>query len=190
MNYKNLIVTGLLAGSLALGGCNSENLEQKILRKTQFVTKPIVKKAVENFCDSHIESAWGANTAARHTVFENEIGDNWFYRLYGALAGSDFYAKKIGRSYEPFLVNCREHIMKSTRDYLKNPDNLMMTYTQNKGSILETIKEKGRTGDIIKMLDSALSGEDQYTNEFLERRKAEGGDELVSTYQRIFQDLR
>ena len=156
MKYKNLITTGLLALTL---GCNSGDNLERTLQKTQFVTKPIVKKAVEDFCDSNLKDLWSLSTTARHTVFENEIGDDWSDRMYGALYGNDTWAKHSKILYEPILVKVREHIMESTRNYLKNPDNLMSIYQGNKENILDILNEKEKVDVVSKILDYALSGE-------------------------------
>ena len=150
--------------------------------------------------------------AARHAVYHRQFGEGWFDEVYASIAVFDngvidsshwdtYWlerggSKKTYRRYQKILNLCRKA--------LKSPSLLQIAYMKKREKVIEEIKRQGATKKFQVMIDQALpyfegtapaANDSGYyaptlNREWVERRRAEGGQPLVDMWAWCLHDLR
>jgi hypothetical protein len=105
----------------------------------------------------------------------------------------DYYTELAPKSLYTVMSSAREHIMTAGKTYFSDPANLE-SFVEAKlpriierynNASLETQSQLKKSLLTVAEYDGVPKGRYEYTGEFLERRRAEGGDELVACYQQV-----
>lgn len=177
------------------------------------VTKTVLEKAVSALAEdfrrgeqSYVRRhglPWAAGFYARHAVFEKEMGGNYDL-LYASLAANfndpeDYWVKEGGA--KEAVMKLRESIMKTAREALGDPDALRGLYVAHKGDIISLIKRHGIAeklkAELVAMLpyfeknekNRQLASRELDCYEWVARRRAEGGQQLVDMWAWIARDI-
>ncbi|PIQ79058.1 MAG: hypothetical protein COV79_04435 [Parcubacteria group bacterium CG11_big_fil_rev_8_21_14_0_20_41_14] len=159
------------------------------------VTDKVIEVAVKSFAEdmrsnwSDTENygvTWCAGMKARHAVFAENLGEGWFGLVY--YNRTDF----------------RERAMKIAREALDTPEELRAAYSIYKTKLVSEIRKNGISNEVrslgVEILPyfgggATLSSDSRYERgeiaayEWAQRRRAEGGDELVAAWGEIIADL-
>ena len=159
------------------------------------VTDKVIEVAVASFAQdvhntswSYAESSgptWTAGMKARHALFAEHLGKDWFDLVY--------YNK----------VNFREQAMRIAHESLDTPEELKAAYFRHKAKAIAEIRKNGVEDDVVKYATYALpyfappspanelvdTYGDNGAKQWAERRRAEGGDALVAAWGEIIADL-
>ena len=160
-----------------------------------------------------------AGVVARHAVYSKFFGQGWFRLLYASIAAAPEFSQDTTTSSGFWVKNGGNEAMYATykkilataRERLKDPTGLTLGYFRFKDAASEEVVSQGIKKEILEGLDYAipffeengiapksleiykmtLSLEiDKMTVEWVERRRAEGGDELVATWLLCLKDFR
>ncbi len=164
---------------------------REVVTLDDLVTDKVIEVAVASFAKdmqepwSYAKShgpTWTANMKARHAVFAEHLGEDWFNLYYS--------------SPLPGLA------MSIARESLDTPEELRAAYLGHKAKVIAEIREQGIAGEVVQDAIYALpffsppgspSPPDPYgdrgVKEWAERRRAEGGDALVAAWGGIIADL-
>ncbi|MBI2050881.1 MAG: hypothetical protein HYT31_03665 [Parcubacteria group bacterium] len=136
-----------------------------------------------SYADSY-GPTWTANTKARHAIFADHLGEDWFDLVYDN------------------KTDYRERAMRIARESLDTPEELWAAYLRHKAKVIAEIRKHGIQDDVVRYSTAALpyfsppGGEeltdphgDHGAKEWAERRRTEGGDALVVAWGEVIADL-
>lgn len=186
--------------SLEQIGFNNLVPDQLIRRQVQAVIKDISRMSYD--------VSYQVNAAARQEAFKFHFcnmfadGDQCYDACYAAWSDSGesqrWRVEKLGVPVElmSLLQKLRTRLMEKGREYLSQPDNVRAFYQAKKLIIIEEMSRHPECRqEILSWLqgvEKAFQGEgdDSYAFRFAERRRSEGGNDLVQAYIDIAQDLQ
>ncbi len=129
--------------------------------------------------------------------FKNDEKKYWnvAYITYtmGADYHRDYHAENAPKSISRHMLNARAHIIEMGKKYFSNPENLSNFAKAKLPKIKErfhqsSFKTKEAFIKCLTQIKNHNQGDytgSKYIYEFLERRRIEGGDELVATYKKV-----
>lgn len=185
--YRRIAVALVAIMAIAVVAC------KEAATLDDLVTDKVIEVAVASYAQdirapwSYAKSSgptWTAGMKARHAVFAEHLGENWFNIVYDNKTAF------------------RERAMQIARESLDTPEELRAAYLRHKAKVIVEIREQGIAGEVLKHTAYALPyfsppggadfadpHGDHGAKEWAERRRAEGGDALVVAWGGIIADL-
>ena len=207
---KRILGIFAVLAAIAFVACHHEEIGIDRL-----VTDAVIDQAVAGLADdmaadfssTKVEGiTYTACMKARHAVFQSLMGKNWFSVLYASMAAApdfkpdDFWVKDGGNRS---TYDQHNYIMDVARRSLDTPEELKAAYARHKDVVRKCVSNNGINQEVRERISYILpyflyngsrpektaSVEKVRAYEFAERRRAEGGDALVSAYAEIMTDF-
>lgn len=214
---KNVIRMFVVIIVFFMTSCSQEQKWEKVVKKakqdfTLVLTKDIVEKTIDDFL---VDQAKGYGVAlenlnwnARANFLQAQTpwtDDQYWWAAYATFTAWDckipvndytnWYFQKAGvdKALAQPLLNLRTSMLSIAKEYLATPENLNDLYLIYKPMLVK--KFRGREfflRNAASSLDNYFGNKEllsDYELKFFERRKVEGGINLILEYQKILHDL-
>ncbi len=209
--FSYVLVVGIVTMACTKTGIWDVKISDAKKDFTKVLTKEIVEKTINDFlADRYYHSTlqelnWVAreNFLQANSPWEMPEYRKIAYATFTAWDGEEpinnyslyyFQDAKVDTIIARPFLNFRRAIIEIAKEYLANENNLTALYTIYKPMLVEKCKGKKEMIENTRTsITIFLSGRGEqlkkYDLEFLQRRQAEGGDKIISTYLALIDDL-